>query len=387
VWKDWPLLRKGYADFTIFYSAGTIVRSGDAARLYDEQAQYRAQKAVTDVNIRKAALPYNHPPFEALLFLPFTYLPYTAALAAWVLTSICLVMFSLWIMRRYCPGLRLPSVAFLFVCALAFFPLFMDIFQGQDEALLLAMTVLAFLSLKAGKPFWAGACIGLGAFRPQIVFPLALILVCARKARVFAGFSISSLILSSVSAAVIGWKAFLAYPRYVWDLEQHNGYGSIIPADMPNLRGFISGFFREGSNAGLAVTILGSILIMLWAAKIFRIAERSGNLEVGFSAALLASILVSYHALPYDLSILLVAVLLLYPDLTPPAFQQSRWQFWLPVACLFFAPLQMMLWLKLGKFNWIVAILLLWMWAMAQQLAPPYKLERATATVALARQP
>src|SRR3979411_557584 len=38
------LLRNGYQDFTIFYTAGKMVRSGQASRMYDPEAQYRIEK-------------------------------------------------------------------------------------------------------------------------------------------------------------------------------------------------------------------------------------------------------------------------------------------------------------------------------------------------------
>src|SRR5436190_22815153 len=66
-----PSLRKGYQDFTIFYAAGKMIRNGQAASLYNLSAQYTTQKQFAPkVSIRQAALPYNHPPFEALLFVP-----------------------------------------------------------------------------------------------------------------------------------------------------------------------------------------------------------------------------------------------------------------------------------------------------------------------------
>src|SRR5947199_2460862 len=79
-WNSRDLIRKGYPDFTIFYSAGKILREGLGTELYDETTQYRVQQEfAAGVSIRQGPLPYNHPPFEALLCVPFTYLPYVSA--------------------------------------------------------------------------------------------------------------------------------------------------------------------------------------------------------------------------------------------------------------------------------------------------------------------
>ena len=44
-WQDRDLVRKGYPDFTIFYSAGKMVRTGMAGSLYDERAEFQTQRS------------------------------------------------------------------------------------------------------------------------------------------------------------------------------------------------------------------------------------------------------------------------------------------------------------------------------------------------------
>ena len=79
-WHLKDYIRNGYTDFTIFYSAGKILREGPRPSLYDRDLQYQVQKQFApNVTIRHAALPYNHPPFEALLFVPLTWFSYLNA--------------------------------------------------------------------------------------------------------------------------------------------------------------------------------------------------------------------------------------------------------------------------------------------------------------------
>src|SRR5207244_10293872 len=71
-WRSRELIRKGYPDFTALYSAGKIVREGVRKQLYHSQTQYRIQQEfAAGVSIRQGPLPYIHPPWEALLFVPF----------------------------------------------------------------------------------------------------------------------------------------------------------------------------------------------------------------------------------------------------------------------------------------------------------------------------
>src|SRR5436190_251929 len=70
-WRSRELIRKGYPDFTALYSAGKIVGQGLRKQLYDSQTQYRIQQEfAAGVSIRQGPLPYIHPPWEALIFVP-----------------------------------------------------------------------------------------------------------------------------------------------------------------------------------------------------------------------------------------------------------------------------------------------------------------------------
>src|SRR5580658_7697280 len=82
-WKARDLVRQGYPDFTIFYTAGKMLRQGLGHSLYDGALQYQVQQSfASGVRIRKGPLPYNHPPFEALIFLPLASLDYAMAYLA-----------------------------------------------------------------------------------------------------------------------------------------------------------------------------------------------------------------------------------------------------------------------------------------------------------------
>jgi hypothetical protein len=86
-WMFFSLRREivtGYPDFTIFYTAGKCILQGHARQLYDLETQFAIQREFASaVKQRENALPFNHPPFEALLFAPLARLPYVAAYLVW----------------------------------------------------------------------------------------------------------------------------------------------------------------------------------------------------------------------------------------------------------------------------------------------------------------
>src|SRR6267142_2185986 len=87
--KLWNRVQRGYPDFTAFYAAGKTLHEGLGKSLYDLRTQHRVQgQFAGDINSRHGPLPYIHPPFEALVFLPLTLLPYSQAFVAWNLLNL-----------------------------------------------------------------------------------------------------------------------------------------------------------------------------------------------------------------------------------------------------------------------------------------------------------
>src|SRR6266849_10475359 len=70
-------LQQGRTDFRSQYTAGYMLRSGNAHRIYDYGAQLFFQNQL--ITARDLALPFDHLSYEALLFVPFSYIPFKAA--------------------------------------------------------------------------------------------------------------------------------------------------------------------------------------------------------------------------------------------------------------------------------------------------------------------
>ena len=116
-WRSRDLVRKGYPDFTALYSAGKIVREGLGNQLYDSQTQYRIQQEfAAGVSIRQGPLPYIHPPWEALLLVPFTWFSYPVAYLLWDAVNVLILLSLPFLLRNQLPQLKqMPSPFWLFV--------------------------------------------------------------------------------------------------------------------------------------------------------------------------------------------------------------------------------------------------------------------------------
>lgn len=364
-----PSLRRGYQDFTIFYAAGRMVRNGQAASLYDLGAQYRAQQEFApDVRIRQAALPYNHPPFEALLFVPFTFVRYLPAYGIWTVLNLAMLAMSLALLRKHFAEIGNLSPALLGLAAAGFFPIAMGIIQGQDSILLLLITVLAMVAAAEGRDVAAGAVLALGLFKFHLMVPLVL-MVATKRPRLIVGFVPVALALAGVSAAMVGWQGTLDYVRFVLHLERSGAGGAIVAFEMPNLRGLIANMTGayDGSPWSTLFLLAGSVAVFL--AAVWRVRKAGKTVQNTFALATVATMLIGYHTMPYDLSLLLPVALFLFATPGQTGSSGDRADIVL-LLLMFLTPLYVFLGLHLNRLGWF-ALLLIWLfWKLGRAAAP-----------------
>lgn len=351
-------LRKGYQDFTIYYMAGLLLRNGQAADLYNPAVQYRTQLTFAPVAIRQGPLPYNHPPFEAILFVPLTLISYWPAYLLWTGLNLIMLAVSVIILRRQFPQLAAVPPLILGLGATAFFPVVLALFQGQDVILLELLFVLAVVSLDRGHDAMAGAFLAAGLFLPHLIVPVA-VLFAARRWPVLCGFAPVAVVLAGISVAITGWRGPLEYVRFVLHVE-NTGSSSYGPQVVPNLRGLIADLPGLGAS-GLWTTLL----IFTSSAVVFFVALRrirNGRDSMLFlsSLATVTAILVSYHTLSYDLTVLLPMGLFLLSETTVVG-RKTDASTMILVILLFLTPLYVFLLLAVERFFWF-ALILLWLY-------------------------
>jgi hypothetical protein len=254
-----PKLRNGYQDFVIYYGAGKNVLEGRADLLYNLANQYRTQLTFANAPIRRGALPYNHPPFEAVFFVPLALLSFWPAYLVWTALNLAMLAAIVIMLRRY-PAIRNIGLGLSAAVVLAFFPLINALLQGQDVILLLFLAVMALLCLERNADAMAGVWLGAGLYRPHIAVPLMLLLA-VRRWRVILGFVPVGLLLLAVTVAVTGLAGPLAYVRFVFFVEKL-GVGNFGPRVVPNLRGLAGSFLGHFPKSVIGVTILVLLSIL-----------------------------------------------------------------------------------------------------------------------------
>lgn len=342
---------EGYQDFTIFYSAGQIVRQGMGHDLYDEAVEWRIQQQVAPhVMTRKAALPYMHAPYEVLVFLPFSYFSYRQAYVLWNLANLAILAALPFLLKPYLPALQQYRSPLWTLSFLAFFPVFLTMLEGQDIILLLLLYTLAFVALKKNAWFAAGCWVALGLFRFQLVAPFLFVMLLTKKWKLLAGSLLTAAGLTTISAAIIGWQGVVRYPSYIWSLEHHLGRSILPPRDSPNLRGLIEQTFGSWASphvilAAVTAVSAASIFLLVWKWRGAR-RDQLRQLDLLFSLTLAVTLLVSYHGMFYDFTLLLLPVLVVLNRFLAgtPSTGGLRIGLLAPIAVLFCTPLYLVFW-------------------------------------------
>jgi hypothetical protein len=294
-----PTALNGHVDFRSFYTAGYMVRTAHGPEIYDYEQTQKFQNEL--VGPAKGALPFNHLAYESLIDLPFSFLSYRGAYFAFLAVNLMFLAASIYMLRPYLAPLAklwyLLPTAFV-VC---FLPVTMALIEGQDSLLLLALLLASTVALDNQRELRAGMLLGLTLFKFQYALPIALLFFVWRRWRFLAGFAISGAIIAGTSFAVLGYSGVLSYVHYLPGASSKFSavndvlYG-IHPEGMPNLRGLAHVTSGGSTSVTNFVTLASSCAVLLWAA--FK--------RPSLPAALLAALLVSFHQMIADFSLLLL---------------------------------------------------------------------------------
>lgn len=402
-WEEWPWIPIGFPDFSIFYTAGKILKQGQAAELYDDRLQEAVQRSFAPAAVAKrgSILPFNHPPFEALFFTPFTAISFLTAYLVWLAINCGILTAALLLLRTSLAAFAEVPAWLCVMMGFGFFPAYVGLVQGQDSIWVLFCYVMAFRALRRDSDFAAGSWLGFGLCKFHLVLPFVLILLALRKLRAIAGFSVVAGCLGVASLAAVGWRGVLSYPGYVlwtdraakfrWNFDHRNN---------PNLHALILSVWPRGDSHLAQLLVISASLALLgivvwrWKSVISSREAASGesparkcggdatqaqeslqerhhdSLQLGMALAVTATLLVSYHTWVQDMAIILLPIFLVLDiALRRPIAGRLLWS---SIAALLCSPLYAVLLLRFSQFRVIALVLIAFFVAIAMALrAPP----------------
>lgn len=172
------------------------------------EAGHRRTRVLIDVNA--------HPPTSVLLAVPLAGLSYPDATLVWNVLSLGLLALAFWLVARQLDiplsaWSVFPIVALLLLCN----PFRAQMLQAQLNAVLVALIVGAWVAERNGRPYLAGALLGLAT--AVKIFPAFLFVyfLVRREWKAVAAGCICLLVVTLLTAAVVGWETYPYYVRHV----------------------------------------------------------------------------------------------------------------------------------------------------------------------------
>ena len=300
-----PKIQTG-TDFADFYVAAQIVLQGRGHQLYDSAVQNEFLARYSG----RVGTYFIHPPFETLVYLPFSLWTLSRAYLLWSLFNVILLIpvakalaqaaFTNWSWRVLLPLLLL------------FVPVLLDFLHGQDALLVLFFLVSAFAAMEGEKEFTAGCFLACGLFKFHLALAVAIPVFSIGRKKVLAGFASVAAVLLLISVEISGWGVLFSYPRFLTHFSDLPLAG-VHNEQMANLRGIFGLAFPGRAPAAFGMTVFSSLLVLWLAASSWvASARRAGqSAALPFANTVIGAILVSYHLSPHDLVILLLPMALI----------------------------------------------------------------------------
>jgi hypothetical protein len=277
---------KNRADFFAYYEAAHQLRAGQISAFYHQ--------------IYPPWFGFIHPAYEALLFVPLSFLAPLKAYVAWIIVCGTIVGIILAILRREFNHLTLISPIMPLALTVAFFPVSYAISQGQDSIVLALLVVLSFTQVKSGNEYCAGLLLGLGVFRFQILLPMAAMFLIWKSWKLLAGICTSAACALGCSLALTGLPGQIEYLKLLRLLANPaNQYVT----QMPNIRGILAEFGVVAQPSILIISALCFVFLALLGRKL--------PPSYRFLFAMASACVLSFHGYLHDLSLLLLPFLIL----------------------------------------------------------------------------
>jgi alpha-1,2-mannosyltransferase len=318
------------ADFVGFWTAGELALEGHAADAYIEMPHFFKQLALHG-DTTQLYFSFFYPPFFLLLCSGLALLNYFSALCLWLASTFIGYAAAL---RALLPkSLGKGNVWLLF---LGYPAVQLNIGFGQNGFLSTALLGGATIWLDR-RPELAGLCFGCLAYKPQLGIIVPLVLVVARRWRVFIAASLTVAALAMISTLVFGvsiWGPFLDD----MSVARHNWLEAPVPSYIKFLITIFAAVRLHGGSLTLAYTIQALVTVsalgMLIGALLMRPAgTRSGRAE---GAAIAAAVpFCSPYMLEYDLLILAIPMAWLLGEALRNGFRRGEG---LALAATFVAP-------------------------------------------------
>ncbi len=308
-------------DYLAHWTGGALLVAGETGGLYDPLRQLAFQSGAVGVSSHLAW--FVSPPVVAALYAPLTLLPYTLSGFVWLAVSASLLIWCLLSLAPFlAPRLMLARRTTVLLAVAASPPVYELLGGGQDSAFALAIWLLGIRLLTAHRHAWAGAVLGLGCTKPQLVIVVPLVLLATRNYRALAAFAAVGTAFLAASVALVGpdgmraWVEALGSGLYQEQVQHGQAWKMIsLPALMLGSVPEQAGVWLTTALTGAALPAAAGILLL----RLHRRSPGPADPRAVWVGALATTVAFSPHLAVYD-GVLLLPVALYLLQHRPSTF-------------------------------------------------------------------
>ena len=242
-------------------------------------------------------------------------MPYLTSYYLYQAYSLATLLFFLWVFAK-----RWPDI---WVYAAMSIPVISHMVNDQNVTSLLLFCTLSILLSRVNWDFVAGLVFAFCAIKFHLFIFVPLAILAHRRWRLFAGAAVGEAILFLIGLAGGGWPVFLSLIALLRRPENHP-----YPELMPNLGGMVYAF-SGGPNTPLLVAVYllvgATAAYLIWNARTY---------EKSFAYALMAGLVINFHAYIQDPILLLLCCALLFDGEESFAFRTVMQLLLFPVVYL-----------------------------------------------------
>ncbi len=278
------------ADFIIFYAASKLTLQGHAVQAYAPAVILATERSV--VAASRGVYLWCYPPVFQLLVAPLAWLPYRAALAAWLAGTGALYLGAVRLVSRH------PLASLL---ALAFPAAFLNLVQGQTGFLTAALLGGGLL-LSARRPVLAGLALSLLIYKPHFGLLVPLALLAGGRWRTLAAMAAGAALLLTASVGAFGLAPWLAFLHALPMVSANLASGTLPLHKDPSVFAALR-LLGLPARPALAANLLLALPPIVLALQAWR-RRASGPLCAAMTVT--AALIASPYAFDYDLAVLAI---------------------------------------------------------------------------------
>lgn len=306
----------GSRDFRAYYTAGRLVLHGVRGNFYDFDTQLTTQQQfVPELKDPKKFMPFLNPPFVAAPVVIVSFLPFTTAYLFWLLVGIVLLLYLCRLVYRVLEGASETIRSYAVFFSLTFLPAVNAVLQGQPSLLFAIALLFGFTNFRAGKDFTAGLWLSLLLIKPQYLLLPVVLLIGHRRFKALLGLGTGLCALLGISWLLVGSSGLLGYRAFASQVPYWGEQDilTVHPQMMHTFKGLLHLLFGTNFTQDIVTFWLFGctgalvLLLLIWAR---RWQAKSPQFYLQWASLIVGMIFISPHANFHDVSILLIAGLL-----------------------------------------------------------------------------